>query len=234
MSDRSPESKSSEALTAYFVGDLTVGAVLEKLCVAAIETIAPAVEAGLSMTVDARIGTYVFTHDEVQVIDRAQYATGDGPCVDAFRTGEVVYVSDTGGSGPYPEFRRVAADHGMKSVLSTPMSVGEQSVGALNLYSREADAFTGDDRAAARSFANQAGYVLLNHQAYWDARSLSENLQEAMRSRSTIEQAKGIIMATTSCSPDEAFERLREQSQQENVKLRDIAEEIVRRAQRGT
>ena len=233
MSDRSPDSGASDALTAYFVGDLTVGAVLEKLCVAAVDTIGPAVEAGLSMTVDAKIGTYVFTHDEVQAIDRPQYDTGEGPCVEAFRTGQVVYVSDTSGSGPFAEFRRVAADHGMKSVLSTPMSVGEQAVGALNLYSHEADAFTLDDLAAAQSFATQAGYVLLNHQAYWDARSLSENLQEAMRSRSTIEQAKGIIMAATTCTPDEAFERLREQSQQENVKLRDIAEEIVRRTVRA-
>ena len=74
----------------------------------------------------------------------------------------------------------------------------------------------------------------MNHQAYWDARSLSENLRQAMESRAEIEQAKSIIMASTGCTADEAFAQLRSQSQPENVKLRAIAAEIVRRAQRGS
>jgi AmiR/NasT family two-component response regulator len=71
-------------------------------------------------------------------------------------------------------------------------------------------------------------------QAYWDARSLGENLQAAMLSRAEIEQAKGIIMATTGCTAEEAFAQLRQQSQHQNVKVRTLALEIIRNAQRRT
>jgi AmiR/NasT family two-component response regulator len=56
---------------------------------------------------------------------------------------------------------------------------------------------------------------------------LSVNLAAAMEHRGVIEQAKGILMATNGCSPDEAFVRLRQRSQAENRKLRDIAVAIV-------
>lgn len=226
--------RSIAALGAYFMGDASIAETLTKVCQAALDSVGSAVFAGLSMTVDARIGTYVFTHAEVQVIDQPQYDTGEGPCVDAFRTGEPVVIHDTRESGPYPEFRRVAAAHGLESVVSVPMSTGTVVVGALNLYSRSADAFGPQTVDVIRSFATHAAYLLLNHQAYWDARSLSENLQQAMNSRAEIEQAKGIIMAATGCSADEAFDRLREQSQHQNVKLRGIAAEIVQRARRHT
>jgi GAF domain-containing protein len=184
------------------------------------------------MTVDARVGTYVFTHSEVADIDQAQYDTGDGPCVDAFRQGEAIVIGSTLESGPYPVFRAVAADHGMLSVASLPMNATEVTVGALNLYATRSHAFDDEAVRTGRTFADDAAYLLLNHQAYWDVHSLSENLQQALVSRATIEQAKGIIMATTGCTPDEAFDRLREQSQQENVKLRDLAEILVRQSHR--
>jgi GAF domain-containing protein len=184
------------------------------------------------MTVDARPGTYVFTHPDVEHIDKPQYDTGDGPCVEAFRTGEVVIIGSVRESGPYSEFRRVALQHGLLSTMSLPMRASGQVVGALNLYARHEDAFDAEAARRLEPFTTDAAFLLLNHQAYWDARSLSENLQEAMRSRAVIEQAKGIIMATSRCSADEAFARLREQSQHENVKLRDLAAELVRRADR--
>lgn len=223
----------ADAVAVYFVGESTMAQALEKLCGAALEAVEAAVLAGISMTVDARVGTYVFTQTEVEEVDRPQYDTGDGPCLDAFRTGHVVIVHSTRDPSPYPEFCAVAAAHGLLSVLSMPMIAGAQTVGAMNFYAETEGAFDDATVATARAFATQAAYLLLNHQAYWDARSLSEQLAAAMASRAEIEQAKGIIMASTGCSPDAAFDRLREQSQHENVKLRDLAREIVQRAQRA-
>jgi AmiR/NasT family two-component response regulator len=54
-----------------------------------------------------------------------------------------------------------------------------------------------------------------------------------MESRAAIEQAKGILMARQHCTADDAFDILRRASQRENRKLRDIADEMVRRAQQG-
>jgi hypothetical protein len=99
-------------------------------------------------------------------------------------------------------------------------------------YARSEHAFTDDDVAEGERFAAQAAYVAANAKAYWDARDLSDGLAVALKGRAVIEQAKGIIMATTGATPDEAFLQLSEQSQHENVKLREIAAEIVRRTVR--
>jgi len=58
-------------------------------------------------------------------------------------------------------------------------------------------------------------------------------LRLAMEHRAEIEQAKGIVMANLGCGPDEAFEILRQQSQHENRRLRDIALELVALTNRG-
>ncbi|HWJ60792.1 MAG TPA: GAF and ANTAR domain-containing protein [Acidimicrobiales bacterium] len=227
-----PSRRALDALVLYFVGDSTMDEALAKLCDAALAAVPPAVMAGISMTLDARVGTYVFTHPEVVEVDQAQYDTGDGPCIEAFRSGQVVSIGSTAAPGPFPRFQAVAAEHGLASVLSLPMVADDHAVGALNLYAHREHAFDGAAVRAGQGFATQAAFLLLNHQAYWDAVSLSENLHEAMRSRAQIEQAKGVIMGATSCSADEAFAQLRRQSQFENVKLRDIAHEIVRRTEK--
>ena len=82
---------------------------------------------------------------------------------------------------------------------------------------------------AAEAFATQAAVVLANAKTYWDARALGENLEEAMRSLATIEQAKGIIMSQSGVGPEAAVDLLRQASQRENRKLREIAQELVER-----
>jgi AmiR/NasT family two-component response regulator len=82
------------------------------------------------------------------------------------------------------------------------------------------------------TFARHAAIVLANAQVYWDARQLSENLEQALHSRSTINYAIGILIRAGAGgrSPEEAFQILVRASQRENRKLRDIAAEIVRHA----
>jgi AmiR/NasT family two-component response regulator len=65
---------------------------------------------------------------------------------------------------------------------------------------------------------------------YWDAHQLSENLNQAMQSRSAIDQAVGVMLSGGGHTPDEAFQMLVRASQRENRKLREIAEEIVQSA----
>ncbi len=225
--------ESLAALSRYFVGDWSMVDTLSRVCKAAVQAIPAASLAGLSMTVDARVGTYVFTDARAAEIDRGQYESGEGPCVDAFRTGFVHSVPSTTTSSVYPEFCALARVHGIGSVLSLPLRAGSELAGALNLYARQEGAFGDTDLEAGGLFACQAAFVLLNAKAYWDARTVSDNLAQAMASRAEIEQAKGIIMGSTGVSADVAFELLKQQSQHLNRKLRDIAIDIVSDATRG-
>jgi GAF domain-containing protein len=228
MSEMSPLSEAVAALTQYFVGDATMGETLTRVAELATTTVPQAEFVGITMMVDGRVGTYVFTHPTVQEIDRAQYETGDGPCLDAYRDGIVVPIESTETETRWRKFCRVAYDNGILSTISLPMKPSpDRTIGAMNLYAREPYAFGDEDAQIAQMFAQQAAFVLANAQAYWDARELHENLEAAMTHRAVIEQAKGMIMAALGCDEDRAFQVLSQQSQNENIKLREIARRVV-------
>jgi GAF domain-containing protein len=221
------------ALSRYFVGSQSLGEALHQVAELAAQALPQTVDVGITLLVDGKLKTSVFTHPEVAEIDRAQYRTGEGPCIDAYRDGLPHLIASTSQPGRWQEFRDSAARHGVRSTLSLPMVTGDGAIGALNLYAGVERAYDPNDVATGELFASQAAFLLANAQVYWDARTLSENLEQAMRSRATIEQAKGIIMSTLRCGSEQAMQVLIGQSQQQNIKLRDLAVEIVRNTAGG-
>ena len=222
--------KALEAMSQFFVGDATLRETLNRVAELARDSVSGADMVGLTMLVEGRPRTAVFTDDRAPEIDAAQYGTGVGPCLDAFRHQEVFRIEDTAKDTRWRPFSEAAAAQGIQSTLSLPLLARHEAVGALNIYSRSRDAFSDEDVEVGLQFAAHAAIMLANAQAYWDARQLGENMAEAMKSRATIEQAKGILMGAQRCSPDEAFQILLRASQRENRKLREIANEIVARA----
>ena len=173
--------------------------------------------------------TAAATSPRAQRIDEWEYAALRGPCVAALRDGGEDYVRSRDDAQVYLGLAEVMAETGVRSMLGVPLLVGGEVVGAVNAYADVDDAF--DDEAArdvARNVAAQAATAVHNLRVFDASRTLAQQLEEAMASRATIEQAKGVIMAQAGCSAEEAFERLRAASQRENVKLREIAERIVR------
>jgi GAF domain-containing protein len=178
---------------------------------------------------DGRPRTAACTSSVAADLDQAQYEADRGPCLEAYRTKAVVTVDDAQVDDRWPEFASRAAQHGVRSSLSAPLVVRGEGIGALNLYSREAAHFHHDDADHAELYVAEAAVALANAEAYWQQATLAENLGKALESRSVIEQAKGVIIATAGVTPDEAFDLLRQQSQTENRKLRVVAAEIVER-----
>jgi GAF domain-containing protein len=227
MFEESALRRSLAALSSFFVGDATIVDTLHRVAELATQAVPSAKYIGLTMMVEERPATAVFTDPESPQIDQAQYESGKGPCIEAFATGEIRAVRSTRESNPWPEFSMAALDHGILSTLSLPMSIAGNPLGAMNMYADHEDAFSRAEIETASLFASQASIVLANSQAYWDARSLGAQLSESIQSRAIIEQAKGIIMGSMRCSADDAFKYLVQQSQQTNVKVRTIAEDIV-------
>jgi GAF domain-containing protein len=226
--------KALDAMSKFFVGDATLQATLDHVAELAVETIPGTAMAGITMLVDGTATTAVFTDVEATEIDSAQYETGIGPCLDAFRHQEVYRIDDTATDRQWAAFSRAAASHGIRSSLSLPLMARHDGIGALNLYAHEPSAFSDEDVEVGKQFAAHAAIVLANSQAYTDARQLGEDMAQAMKSRATIEQAKGILMGAQGCSADDAFQILVRASQRENRKVRDIADEIVARTAGGT
>jgi GAF domain-containing protein len=222
--------ESVAVLSEFFVGEGTLGETLTRVADLAVQSVGPADIAGITMLVEGRVRTAVFTDAESPEMDSAQYETGEGPCLDAFRHQRVYRIDSTADDRTWPAFSARAASHGIMSTLSLPLIARQEGVGALNLYARSGP-FSAADEELGAVFATQAAIVLANSQAYWDARHLSEQLGQAMQFRAVIEQAKGVLMATGGRNADEAFQLLVRASQRENRKLRDIATELVERAQ---
>lgn len=218
-----PSERGLAVVYEFVGGTRTVQDALRELSAVAVEYLGAAM-AGLTLNdAEARPKTVVYTDDMVPEIDEAQYQADRGPCLHAFRSGERVMIADTSIERRWPEFSATALRHGIQSTMSLPVIVGESSVGALNFYARRPDAFAGHSDEDTDLLARNAAIVA----AHYDLAELADNLQRAMESRAKIEQAKGIIMATTGLDADEAFAALRDQSQRENRKLRDIATALV-------
>jgi GAF domain-containing protein len=173
--------------------------------------------------------TAASTSERATRVDGWEYTSDRGPCISALKEGTEHYsptIEDA--TETYGQFAEVLADAGYCCVLGVPLVVGDEIVGALNVYSAKPHAF--DDPSAreiARGVAAQASTAVHNLRVFDASRQLAQQLEEAMASRAIIEQAKGVLMAQSGCTADEAFERLRSASQRENVKLRDVAARIV-------
>jgi len=217
-------------MSRFVVSDASLGDTLTRIAEITTDALPSAAFAGMTMLDDnGKPTTAVFTDPRSPEIDSAQYETGDGPCLDAWRRREVVRIEDTGShTETYERFCRSALDHGIHSTLSLPLVVDKESLGALNLYARAVAGFSDQDAELAGELASVAAVVMANSQAYWAAYQLTEQLNDAMRSRSVIEQAKGILMARSpGIDADQAFNLLKGDSQRKNVKLRVVAKRTV-------
>jgi GAF domain-containing protein len=189
--------------------------------------------AGVTLLRDGKPSTTVYTDPTSPQIDSAQYETGIGPCLEAFRQQRVFRVDSTAEDEQFPAFSQAAAEHGIQSTISFPLAVRGNGIGALNLYSKQLGAFSADAEKVGMVFADQASVALANAQLYASAYRMTQQLQEALTSRAVIDQAKGILMGQHRVGADEAFDILRTTSQRENRKLRDLAQELVDRASQG-
>jgi GAF domain-containing protein len=209
--------------------------VLRRVAELATRSVGPQAFAGITMKQEGALATPVYTDERAPRVDQVQYASS-GPCVEAYESGELRVIGDTTADERWQEFCVAAVAEGIRSVLSVPMDVSgarAEVLGALNLYSEQPRAFDDDAAASTRSFAQQAAIVVANARAYWGAKELADQLQNALESRAVIEQAKGILMAREGISADRAFDVLVRASQRENRKLRDIAGELVERNEGG-
>lgn len=195
-----------------------------ELCVRAVDG---ADGAGVTWVVARKPTTVTAAGDFVRRIDEIQYALDEGPCLEAYATQQMVLVENLEPEERWPRFTPAALGNGLRGVVAAPLSVHGAQLGALNIYALQSGVF--DDAAVrtAELFAEQAAIVLANAQAFTRAQTTASNLGEALTSRAVIDMAKGIIMGQQKCTPEEAFDQLRQMSQRRHRKVREIAQELV-------
>ena len=182
---------------------------------------------GVTVVIEDRPRTAAYTTAGTLEIDAVQYAVGDGPCLDAFRNGRENLVDFSGGEERWPAFMEGCEPGEVQSLLALPLVSGGRRYGALNLYGNEPHAFDHNELQLARLAAGRAGDALAAAVTLAGAREIAGQMEQAMASRAVIEQAKGVLMGRHNINEMVAFELLRRQSQEQNLKLRLLAAQIV-------
>ncbi|MGY1807960.1 ANTAR domain-containing protein [Blastococcus sp. SYSU D00669] len=162
-----------------------------------------------------------------QVFDGHQMVAGEGPCQDAYEQRAVVVTTDVTTDDRWPRLRGQLTDAGVRSVLAVPAQLPDQRWMVLNVYSDRPGVFTGGSVRLGEMVAAAVAAILREVAERAALSQLAANLERALTSRAVIDQAKGVLIARTGGSADDAFDRLSRLSQALNVKLRDLAPMVV-------
>ena len=181
----------------------------------------------VSLRRQGRLSTVAASDQTISEMDASQYATGEGPCVDASVEGRWFHAESLATETRWPNFTPRARALGINAILSSPLLAADRPVGALNIYSRTATAFAPEDQELASVFAGEASLILTKAGMDVTDDEVSTRLGEAQRVRRVIAQAEGIIMEREGIPEDIAYTVLRSYSQRTNRPLRERAEEVV-------
>jgi GAF domain-containing protein len=174
------------------------------------------------------LGLVASSSEAMRLLELFELQAEEGPCLDAFRTGEQVeHENLDAGSGRWPSFAAAARSAGFHSAYALPLRLREVTLGALNLLSVDRTPMQEGDAIVARAFADLAAVSIIQHRASTEAQRLNEQLSTALTSRIVIEQAKGVISERAGTDLAEAFSRLRSYARNSNRRLTEVARAAV-------
>jgi anti-anti-sigma regulatory factor len=173
------------------------------------------------------LSTVAASDQTILAMDADQYATGEGPCVEASIKGHWFHAESLDTETRWPAFTPQARGLGIKAILSSPLRAFEKPVGALNIYSRTAESFEVKDQESAAVFAQQASVILSDARAGVSDTHMAIRFQEALRSREIITLAKGVIMEREGIDEEGAFSALLRLALYQGLPLRERAEAMV-------
>jgi transcriptional regulator with GAF, ATPase, and Fis domain len=196
---------------------------LDRSVLLATELISNCDHAGISMVHRNRtIDTPAASDQMARRGDELQYTLGEGPCLDAIWHYDTVICANLAEEDRWTKWApRVAAELGVCSMLCLRLFTSTELVGGLNLYSTEMDAFDEDEAYTGTYLAAQIAVAVAETQQ-------QDGLRIGALNRTIIGQAQGILMERYNIDAEEAFNVMRRVSQDNNIKLIRVADELVR------
>jgi GAF domain-containing protein len=229
MAEESPDLTASIGeLQALLLGTESIDGFLRELASLAARALGDGVSCGITLQPNGRPLTVASSDTLASQVDELQYKLDMGPCLTSLRTGGDIRIDDMARDDRWGPYALRALAHGVRSSFSQPLDAQGKVVGALNLYSQQPEFFGAGQRRQAARFAENASIAVGIAAQMAQQTVLTEQLRASLASRAVIDQAIGIVMAEQRCAPEEAFAILRGASQNRNVKVRQVAESIVR------
>ena len=177
---------------------------------------------------DGQLRAMTSSSEAMRVVELFELQSQEGPCLDSFHSGRAVVNQDLRTvDGRWPRFAAVAVKAGFIAADAIPMRLRKQVIGALNLFRSEPGSLSDDDVATAQALADVATIAILQHRLVVETQTVNEQLSLALSSRIVIEQAKGMIAERQRVAVEQAFQRLRTHARNHNLRLADLAGDIV-------
>jgi GAF domain-containing protein len=181
--------------------------------------------AGVTVTRNHKtIETPAATHPYPVLLDAIQQRHEEGPCLTSAWEKKTIHIADLEKDFRWPKYRRDAlAETPVRSIMAFQLFIADRSMGALNVYAEESGAFDQE--------TEEMGLIFATHSAVaWNSARRDEQFRQALATRDVIGQAKGMIMERYGIGAIQAFEMLRKLSQDSNVPLSQVAQELVEQA----
>jgi hypothetical protein len=203
--------------------------VVDRLCFAAVVLLSLS-GAGLSLMVEGELrGTAGVCDPRIAEVQELQLSLGEGPCVEAWAVRSVVQEPDL--AAPlrvrWQAFGAAAVNAGVRAVFAFPMALGAIRLGVLVLYRDRPGALSADEVAYGLVLADVAVRVILDVQAGASPDTVHALLASEPSHWAEIHQATGMLSVQLDVPLDEAFVRLRAHAFATDIRLRDLAREIV-------
>jgi transcriptional regulator with GAF, ATPase, and Fis domain len=166
--------------------------------------------------------------EAARLLELFQLQNDEGPCLDCFKAGQPVSATDLSAEAQrWPRFAGVAQETGFAAVQALPMRLRDQVIGALNLFRATPGPFDPVGMRVGQAMADVATISLLQERNMRHTDALNEQLQTALNSRVTIEQAKGKLAERLGLDMDQAFNLLRDNARSRNLRLSDLAQAFI-------
>jgi GAF domain-containing protein len=181
--------------------------------------------AGVTVTTDNKtVDTPGASHKCAILLDAIQQRHQQGPCLASAWERKTIHIADLANDFRWPLYRRDAlAETPIRSIMAFQLFIADRAMGALNVYAEEPNAFNDE--------SEEVGLIFATHSALaWNSARRDEQFRRALDSRDMIGQAKGMIMERYRVGAVQAFEMLKKLSQDSNVRLIEIAAELVEKA----
>lgn len=170
------------------------------------------------------------TSEAGRFVELIQLSAEEGPCIDSFHLSVPVMVADISAEiSRWPGFGALAALEGFNSVFAVPLRLRKTTIGTLNLFRMASSTLDDYEARAAQAMADVATIGILHERTLRASDAAREQLEHALQSRVTIEQAKGVVAFMSSISVEDAFDLLRKHARRTRRPLADVARDVVER-----
>ncbi|MHB1910857.1 MAG: ANTAR domain-containing protein [Acidimicrobiales bacterium] len=177
---------------------------------------------------DGDLRVMASSSETMRLLELFEVQSQEGPCLDCYRMAAPVVNQDLATvNGRWPHFSVEALAAGFHSAHALPMRLRGTVIGALNLFTVGAGELPRDDIEVAQALADAATIAILQHRAALESQNINEQLNHALNSRVIIEQAKGMVAERHGLNMEEAFARLRSYARSHNLRLADVANDVI-------